>query len=458
MKIMWIVLIILLTNINFCFGKNDPLLEIINLSLEHSSSNQSQKLNQEIAENNTWIAYAKLLPTLSISTGRTYTKNKDYHDEINLSTQSSRSDNLTLSLDWTLWNNFENINSIREERLNEDIESIKTQSQNNLLKTQVIELFFKYQELLTKKNSLDTLLKQSKDAFEEARNQEKVGQKTKFETIDAEIDVMNAQNDAEELDNELKKTKQEITHLINKKSNASVAPEDFEEKLESIEIPSINIHEYTPFYFTKFQKMFPEILKNYVELSTQKSPDLQVAKLEYEKNKISLFQSKLSLLPEVTISAGKTLDYGYKVQQSPDNFRKSPSESTSISINISYKIWDFFQTPLSYSNSEKNFQLSRINYLETLKNSGIEIQSIIDEYIFNEKATKVSKLILDKSEKIFDFQNAMYRLGKITLFQRQNAMNKLNDAKADLAEKAKNQFILASKIMYELGIPIDDQY
>lgn len=419
------------------FSTDDILKKLLDKGYEKSKNIETQNIKYSKTKNNTWRSYAALLPVLTLSASRSHTRTQDYTVTGERTKTKSRSDALTLDASWTIWDNFSTVNSLRTSRLDESIVKHETDKNEQLFYSKIVELYFEIQELIYKKDSFQELLKQASKAKEEAQYLIGLGQKTKFEAYDAEIDIVNAERDLMEIKNDLEVSMRNMKYLIG---------ED-----ESLDISAIDLTSYKPFYLEAFEKSFKKYKESWRENYEGKNKSIIISKLQFEQSQISYFNEKLSLLPKVFINANDTYDYSYKIKQNASAYETSPRNDLSISLLVSWNFWDFWSTPKKVENSYLDFKISEINFEDEKIRVQTEIQNAIDRYEINLKSVESSILVLDKAIKNYEYNSYMYRLGKINLMTRQRAMTQLHSAKIELAGRLKNKYLLASELMINFG-------
>jgi outer membrane protein TolC len=419
------------------FAADDILKKLMDKGFEKSIEIETQNINYNKSKNNTWRSYAALLPTLSTSTSRTYTRTKEYDSSGNRATTKSRTDALTLSADWVIWDNFSTLNGLRSSRLSESIEKHNTEFKEQLFYNKIVDLYFTIQELIYKKNSTQELFKQAEKAKEEAQYLIGLGQKTKFEAYDAEIDMVNAERDLMEIKNDLEVSNRNLKYLIGTD--------------EDLDIPPIDLLTYKPFYLEEFEKSFAKYKESWKENYEFRNQSILISKLEFEQSAISYFNDKLSLFPKLSISVANSYDYSYKVKQYASAYETSPKNDLSLGLSATWSLWDFWSTQKKVDNSRLDFKIAEINFKDEKIKVQTEIQNFIDQYEINLKSVEASVLVLDKAVKNYEYNSYMYKLGKISLITRQRAMTQLHSAKIELASRLKNKYLLASQLMIKFG-------
>lgn len=419
------------------FATDDILKKLMVKGFEKSKIIETLNIKFSQTKNNTWRSYTALLPVLSASASRNHIRTHDYSDSGERTNVKTRNDSLTLDASWTLWDNFSTINNIRSTRLQESIVKHSTDVNEQQFYRAIVELYIEIQVLIYKKDSDQELLKQASKAKEEALFLINLGQKTKFEAYDAEIDMVNAERDLMEVKNDLEMSMRQMKYFIG---------ED-----ENLEIPAIDLISYKPFYLEAFEKTFKKYKESWKDNYEDKNISIVISKLQFEQSGISYFSEKLSLFPVLKISLNDTYDYSYKIKQHASAYETSPKNELSLGLSATWSLWDFWSTPKRVENSYLDFKIAEINFQDEKIKVQTEIQNTIDKYEINLKSVEASILVLDKAVQNYDYNSYMYRLGKINLMTRQRAMAQLHSAKIQLADRLKNKYLLASQLIINFG-------
>lgn len=415
----------------------DQLVSLINVGLKNSVIIETDKINLEKSENIKWKGYANLLPTLSASMARSYARSRDYNSDGIKVLSKSQSDGLTVDASWTIWDNFNNVNNIRSNQINHRIQEIKTDLERQKYIKKIIEDYFDLQELYYRKISTDELYDQAIKAKEEAQYLIKVGQKTKFEAVDADIDVVSAERDLMEIKNDIEVAELNLSYELNVKDKF---------QLEHIELIS-----YRPFFIDHFEEQFEKYEAAWEKLCDQHNDDLKISKLEFEKSSIDLFNEKLNYFPKLALYASSSFDFSYKTKKNPEPYETSPKENYALGISATWTLFDFGATYKMVQNSKLDFKMAEINFKDQRYRSETEIQNYLKQYKINLKSIAASQLMLEKARQNYDYNSYMYKLGKINLMTRQRAMTQLHSAKLDLASRLKSKYSLAMNLMLRLG-------
>ncbi len=419
----------------------DPFLEILNIGLTKSKSLESQSLKLEQSSNLKTNSYFDLLPTLSLSAGKTLTDAEDLSSgEVGKTHSESYSMRVTGS--WTIWDNYQNIRNITLQGLEYSAEKIRTTKELESYSISLLDQFFEYHLSIKRQQVLHNQLDQAKWTYSESKALFEAGAKTRLEMIDSEIQMMNTERDIQENENAIQQSIRSLKLLIN---------EDDLDKINSIR-KTINWSSYKPFFEQKFNSLFSKI--NFDEISIESNLEYRIASLSLKKNQEELAQTRMNYWPKLSLRASHEWDMDRRIDPNPYLGLRNDLQTTTISLNLSWTFWDWWNTPRSITNSNYEFQISANRYHDDILKTKTEIKNLLEQYNSLVKSITVSEKSLEKSRYQMDYSKELYKLGKLNLLQLQQSTSRTFDAEMALANRLKLKYITMAKIMYIYGISI----
>lgn len=406
----------------------DGLVSAISIQTQNLASDQSV-----LATKN---AYGSLLPTLTLSAGRTSTSAESMTGG-DITRTESDSNSGEISSSWTLWDNFSNIRQVRVAKINEQIESIKKTRENETFVLTLLDTYFEYLLYLRRAEVLGQQLEQAKWIHNESLALVKAGARTEIEALDTEIQVLNSERDLMELNQNIKTTLRSLQVLMNKD--------------DGYRVPHLNLLELQPY----FMKRFPMALKALRGLASDQvlaaTMDFQVSKLTLDATLERLKQTELGRWPSASIRLSHSYNFDNFVQDEPVGGRRAGLNSTSLSLNLTWQIWDWWNTQRSIQSSQLDYQVSSLRFRDEIQNGRAKFESYLENYDITVKSLEASEKALDKALKQLEFSKEMYRLGRINLLTMQQATSRLFDAQISFASRKKGLFILAARLLNYQG-------
>lgn len=421
---------------SFCLAKSaqisDPMQKILLQGLQNSFSIQKQEIDLLKSELQLKDSWTNFLPTVTLSANQTQRQSESLSDEVVDSTYSTtRSTDITGS--WNIWNNYANIRDRKLAALNLSRNRLYTRQTKQSYSLQLISTYLKYQADLSKQDSLKLYLEQTKSNLSQSQLLVKIGARTEIDSLDAEVEHLSAQRDLMDYQNNLKNSKKELQGLLSC------------EKCEEFE--KIDLLNYKPFYLSKFERIRPEFKSENIEQLFIKNPNYKISQYDTESSIERIQQTRMSAWPKLSASITHTVDLSRQIQDEPSGGRRVNLNDTTLSLGLSWQLWDWFTTSRRIQSSELDFKVEKNNIKESLQLARTEIQLTLDQLEIAEKSIDISQLALDKATKQVKFSQDLYKYGKITLSQVQQAMTRLKGAQNFHADRLKDKYILMAKAL-----------
>ncbi len=415
--------------------KKDSLAEVISVGVQNAFGLQSQKLQLEKEENQRWIRYAALLPTLTLTGSHNYLGAESIDATTGDKTMvSGKTDTLNLSAKWTLWDNYKSIRDIHTSSLSLRAARVasKKEIQNYILS--LLRAYLEYQLQLSQREILQNLLFQNKWTDKESSALVKAGAKTQVDAMDTEIQVLNTERDLLELENNIATGQRNLQVLINS------------DQIKNL--PRIDLLTLRPYYMSNFEKKIEGIrTQNLSDLN----PDLKLLRLELEKTQNDLSQLNLSYFPQTYLTVSSDFNMDNMVNDPPVGGWRKPVQSYSVVLGFTWQFWDWLSTPKNIDSSSKSLEIQRIKYRQTELSSKADAENSMAQIEILNKTIEASRLAVEKAEAQQKFSKEMYRLGRITLLSMQQATNRLFEARNALASRLQSRFLLAAQLLYLNG-------
>ena len=381
-------------------------------------------------------AYTNLLPTLSLSAGRsTSTAESMTAGEIAKTTTTSNT--AEVSGAWTLWDNYSNFRNITLANMTKATEVIRKQSTIENYILTLLDVYFEYLLTLRRKEVLEQQLSQSKWTHSESMALVKAGARTQLEALDTEIQVLNNERDLLEISQNLKVGQRNFQVLLNRG--------------EKYEIPILNLLQLEPYFMKAFDKALPELKARSLAAVVSQTPDFRISKLSLDLSQERLKQTELGYWPTTSVKISHSYNLDNYVQEEPAGGRRAGLNSTTLSLNLSWQFFDWWGTQRSIKSSQLDFQSSQLRFRDSLQSSKAKFENLIENFEVTEKSLEASRLALLKAQKQQEFSREMYRVGRINLLSMQQSISRLYDAEISYASRKKAVFMLAAKLLYYHG-------
>ncbi len=423
----------------------DPLEKVVSLGVQNAFEIQSQKLVLDQEHDDQKNNYAKLLPTVKLSASKSYGADESLNTTTGSTSYSgANSASMSVAANWALWDNYANIRNIQVGSKSLEIERLTSRQKIQGYIRGLVSAYLEYEYLLSEREILLVRLKESKITNDESQVLVKVGARTRIDAYDTEIEVANTERDLLEKENSIVAAEKNLANRVN---------------AEAIKkLPRLDLLKIVPYYMKSFEKEILEILdsgksqrnEEWNEALSRRNPELQTKKLTLEKSEMELKQKRLSYFPSTSISLEHTVELDRYLADDVTGPRTA-LQSSSISFGLSWTFWDWFSTARTIRNSERDFDIKVLDYRESDKKARVEIENSVQQVAIYRKTIATSRLVLEKAAAQLRYSQEMYRLGRITLLQMQQATRRHYEAQIALAARLKDYYIMAASLLYSLG-------
>lgn len=417
-------------------GPTDPLQSVISLGIKRAFSIDSQRLRLAQAINQQKITRAALLPTVTLSSSRAFSGGDQFDSVGKWSYSNTTTDQLRVTANWTLWDNYQNIRNVQTGALALESERASSRIQVQKYIVDLLDTYLEYQLLLRQREILRSAHETNILINEESQSLVKVGAKTRLDAMDAEIQVANSERDLIELENTIRSAERNLQALINS---------------DKLDLPRLDLLTFKPYYVDQFNRALTAIRKEISDRISDVNPDLQAKRIDLEKSRLVLKQKKLEYWPQTTVSLSHDLNLDTFQNPNPPYGQRNAAQSSSIQLLLSWKFWDWLATPYGIENSQKDFDISVNNYKETRLSKQAEVANSLAQLDILDKTIEASELVVEKAEAQLEYSQEMYRLGRITLLSMQQSASRVREARNALASRLKARYISIAKLMQATG-------
>lgn len=461
---------ILLISISLSAQEKWSLEKCINYAIE----NNIQVKMQDLSTKSSSEAYLKskmtFLPSLNGSASQNYALGRSVDPYTNQFSESNvRSNNFSLSSSITLFNGFQNINSLKQSSLNfqaslEDLQKAKNDISLNLASA-FLQILFSDELVYVAQNQVE-LSKQQTD-----RNKKlfEAGSIAQGNYLEMQSQLASDEMQLVSAENQLVMSNLTLSQILELGFNDSIQIEK-----PSIPDPELNF-------------ILPDPETVYTE-ALQKLPQIRSAELRMKSAQKGLAVAQGYRSPRLTLSGGIStmyssnsqkvttslgapvvsgfvsdgtntydvysynLDYNYSDKSFNDQFKDNKSQS--ISFNLTIPIFNNWQANYSVSSAKINALNYKYSYDLAEKQLQKEIQQAYADATASFRKYVASKKAVTASQESFRYIQQKFDVGMVTTVDFNLAKNNLSKARSELI-KAKYEFIFRAKILdFYRGIPI----
>ncbi|MFO7896221.1 MAG: TolC family protein [Candidatus Cloacimonadales bacterium] len=346
--------------------------DLIDFGLENSLEIKRAKNIKQTSARQLSNSYWEILPSAQLSASRR--QNNDLDDP-----RITNSESGSFSLGKSLALNEPTYFNIKTNRINYDNSLISLEEQQKNLATAIFEKFIAVLRLQANLDLAQQNLEIQQNIYAASQIQHETGNISNYELENAEINLLSQEIQLQEYRNSLRESRQDLFSYIGMDDTG-------EELIE------------------------PEIARELPEVESYDNNLLQISRNNLDRERVNLWQQKLSLFPMPVISAS----YDY-TNNSDILDRELYEDNLSFGISVSYNIFDIPRLRNNYRNSQRNLEISELSldYDQTDLRNQIELKLLQIEALNNTLDLYERKLQLAAS----NFQKAekQYELGMINL-------------------------------------------
>jgi outer membrane protein TolC len=275
--------------------------------------------------------------------------------------------------------------NIRRSNLEKRIVDIKHE---NLRKKIAFDILNEYIEIVKQQKNIENMtenLQLQRRIYEQVRIQYESRRRTIYDLQQSEIDTLNTYIQLLELNDMLDRRRENLFFLINQ--------------------PDLGY----PFEYYDFQ-----IVEDINADDFSKNLNLQSSELGLQQQRLSLRQSYMSQFPSLSVGYFWSTSYQHPSLSSefikPNNY----SESGTFSINLSYPLFNHFDTGLRYRMNRRNFHLMRYELDELEKEINQQIIQTVNDISRLRMSYQLYQRKLDLSRINLQIAEERFMLGNIS--------------------------------------------
>ena len=448
------------------------LEKCINYAIENNLQIKMQDLSVRNYEQTHLKSKMSFLPNLNGSASQNYTLGRSIDPLTNQFAENNvNSNNFSLSSSVTLFNGFQNVNTLKQSSLNfqaslEDLQKARNDASLNVASS-FLQILFNSELLLVAQNQVELSKQQvvrNKKLFEAGSIAQGNYLEMESQLASDEMQLVNAEN-------QLAMSYLTLYQLLELNFT-----DTFEiEKPEIIE-PETNLNIPTPeeIYQEAIQKL-PQIRSAELKMKSAekgldvargyRSPRLTLNGV-YSTGYSSQRQNITGFTPSTPMLSGYTIDgtgnifdvysYNYNYDYSTPSFNNQlkDNKSKSISFGLSIPIFNNWQANYSISSAKINALNSKYSYNLAEKQLQKEIQQAYTDATAALKKYFAAKKAVNASHESFRYIQQKFDVGLINSVDFNLAKNNLAKARSELI-KAKYEYVFRIKILdFYRGVPI----
>ena len=457
-KLFILLLIIVFSSVNIDAQQTWTLEQCVDYAIENNIQVKQKALNTQMTENNLKQSRLNLLPNLNGNVGRNYSFGRavdPYTNEFNY--ENTYNDNYGISSNLTLFNGFQKLNTIKQNKLNleadlQDLEKVKNDISLNIA-TAYLNILFNEELLRIAKDQAAVTKKQA----ERTQILVDAGSLAMGDLYDIQSQLANEELNIITSQNQLDLSYLDIEQLLNLDS------------VDGFEIAIPNTESFTETPLPVFEEVLtqsqnlPEIKSAEYRLNSAEQsldiykgmryPTLNLT-LSYNSGysgnrKVADGDPTMTAYPSGYTQSGETV-YTYQPQYTystkPFSDQLSDNASTSLGFQLSIPIFNNWQVNTGIDNAKITVLNTKYSLDLTKQNLKKEVRQRYTEAIAALKKYNATDFTLKAMEESFKYTEEKYNNGLVNTVDYNISKNKLISTKSDLLQ-AKYEYIFKIKIL-----------
>ena len=345
-------------------NKTWSLQDCMDYAAEHNIQLQKSKLTEQQGELDLIQKKAELFPSLSFSTTQTLTYRPLQESASNIVTDgiaNSSTNKLTengsygLNASWNVWDGGINRKNIKNQRIQNQINQLNTQTTANSIQEQIAQLYIQILYSIEAKKVNEELLQTAESQFKRGQEMYNEGQISKADLAQLEAQVSSNQYDIVATQSQISNYTRQLKELLEIDGT-----QDFQ-------ISDLSLDESSAL------APIPNEAEVY-ESALASRPEIQASKLNIETANLNIDIAKAGYYPSISINAGIG-DSHYSGSRESGAEQLKQNLNASLGLTLSVPIFD-------NKRNQTNVKKAKINKLDSeldLKNQQKELYNTIDE-------------------------------------------------------------------------------
>lgn len=460
-----------------CFAQNAKtqnawtLEQCINYAIENNRTIKQEEYNARVSENSLRQSKADLLPYAGVNATHEYTYGRSVDQYTNTITNTNvRSNSLTLYGSVTLFDGFQQVNSIIQNKYNLKANQQSIKKAKNDISLQIASY---YLQVLFAQEMVEMAARQleiTNRQIEEIKIKVEAGRSAKGSLLEIQAQAAGEEVELVSAKNDLILANLRLRHLLELPRSTGF----------SIIKPNLEIDE---------NNVFIENSTEIYNTAEQNMPEIKIAELNVRTNEKELAISRGKILPELSFSAyyytgysdarqmvtgiiTQTGEIGYTsdnvtvyqdyeeeiygaypfMDQLHDNASKNLEFSLSIPIFSNLSTYhSISNAKLGILKSKNELEMAKQELFEEIQQAEVDANAALAKYYSTQRSKQ-------SYQEAFNYANEKFKVGLINSTEYNTAKNQLTKAESELLQ-AKYEYIFKTKILdFYMGKPISLQY
>lgn len=398
------------------------LQECIDYAMTNNIQLQQKRIT--VASNHEDVTQSKhaLLPSVSFSTNQNASWRPFAESTINLTNGSMTTNRNTVSYNgtyginanWTVWNGNRNINTIKQNKLTEQMAELDVQQQANSIQEQIAQLYVQILYETEAVKVCEEIIKASELQRDRAKAMVEVGSLARVDLVQLEAQVSQDKYSLAQAQAQLANYKLQLKQLL----------EIHDAESFDIAVPTVSDQ--------MVLATIPSELSVY-EAALEQRPEIQSGMLNIQSSKIAIASARSGYMPTVSVTAGMGTNNS-SGQHKAFTEQVKMNLSNSLGLTVSVPLFDNLQTRTNIRKAKYALQSSELSLQEQQKN----LYSTIENYWLNTTTSQqqyaYAKANVESMQESYDLVSEQFNLGLKNIVELTTGKNNLLQAEQQLLQ------------------------
>lgn len=398
------------------------LQECIDYAMTNNIQLQQKRIT--VASNHEDVTQSKhaLLPSVSFSTNQNASWRPFAESTINLTNGSMTTNRNTVSYNgtyginanWTVWNGNRNINTIKQNKLTEQMAELDVQQQANSIQEQIAQLYVQILYETEAVKVCEEIIKASELQRDRAKAMVEVGSLARVDLVQLEAQVSQDKYSLAQAQAQLANYKLQLKQLL----------EIHDAESFDIAVPTVSDQ--------MVLATIPSELSVY-EAALEQRPEIQSSMLNIQSSKIAIASARSGYMPTVSVTAGMGTNNS-SGQHKAFTEQVKMNLSNSLGLTVSVPLFDNLQTRTNIRKAKYALQSSELSLQEQQKN----LYSTIENYWLNTTTSQqqyaYAKANVESMQESYDLVSEQFNLGLKNIVELTTGKNNLLQAEQQLLQ------------------------
>ncbi|MBQ0047744.1 MAG: TolC family protein [Prevotellaceae bacterium] len=428
---------------NVANAKVWTLQECLKYALAHNIQLQQRKITVASDHEDVLQSQSALFPSLSFSTNQNMSWRPFAESTINLTNGSMTTNRNTVSYNgsyglnanWTVWNGNRNTNTIKQNKISEQMAMLDVEQQANSIQEQIAQL---YVQILYENEAVKVskeIVKASEMQRDRAKVMVEVGSLARVDLVQLEAQVTQDQYSLVNAQSQLANYKLQLKQLLEIHND-----DEFD-----IAIPDISDD--------KVLGIIPDELSVY-NAALKSRPEIQSSKLNIESSEIAIASARAGYMPTVSLTAGiGTSNSSGQHTAFPKQVKTNLSNS--LGVTVSMPIFDQHQARTNIRKAKYNYTTSELNLLDQQK----QLYSTIENYWLNATTSQqqfvYARTNVKSMQESYDLVSEQFSLGLKNIVELTTGKNNLLQAEQQKLQTKYTALLNRAMLNFYAGEPIN---